>query len=185
MSQPQSAKPAKLVVGLLLNSKSLLSEITRDLAQRFGKIDMTSAWMDFDYTDYYTKEMGKPLFRRMLVFRRLIEQTDLAKIKLATNDMELSYAINGKRCVNIDPGYLLLERFVLGTGKNYTHRIYVGHGIYADLTLIFQKGAYRALPWTYPDYQDGNMIEFLNQVRRKYAADLRILDTSQDQSASP
>lgn len=181
MSQPQSAKPAKLVVGLLLNNKSLLPLIALDLAQRYGKIEMTSAWMDFDYTDYYTKEMGKPLFRRMLVFRKLIEQTDLAEIKLATNDLESSYAIDGKRCVNIDPGYLLLERFVLGTGKNYTHRIYVGHGIYADLTLIFQKGDYRALPWTYPDYQDGKMIGFLNQVRRKYAADLRTLATAGDQ----
>lgn len=173
MSQPQSANPAKLVIGLLLNSKALLPEITRSLEQSFGKIDMTSAWMDFDYTDYYTKEMGKPLFRRMLVFKNLIEQTDLAEIKLATNEMELSYAIDGRRCVNIDPGYLLLERFVLGTGKNYTHRIYLNHGIYADLTLIFQKGDYRALPWTYPDYQDGKMIGFLKQVRGKYAADLR------------
>ncbi|MCK7503940.1 MAG: DUF4416 family protein [Desulfobacterales bacterium] len=30
--------------------------------------------------------------------------------------------------VNIDPGYLLLERFVLATGKNYSHRIYIGAG---------------------------------------------------------
>ncbi len=41
--------------------------------------------------------------------------------------------------------HLLLERFVLATGKNYTHRIYIGKGIYADLTLIFQNGSFSGL----------------------------------------
>jgi hypothetical protein len=178
MSQPQEAKPAKLVIGLLLNNKSLLPVVAADLERVIGQIDAISAWMDFDFTDYYCKEMGKPLYRRMLVFKRLIEQETLAEVKLATNDVEQTYTNGGNRCVNIDPGYLLLERFVLATGKNYTHRIYIGRGIYADLTLIFQKGAYRALPWTYPDYSDGKMLGFLNQVRLKYAADLRLSSTT-------
>ena len=80
---------------------------------------------------------------------------------------------DGKRSVNIDPGYLLYERFVLATGKNYSHRIYVGQGIYADLTLIFQKGAYRPLPWTYPDYADAPMADFLMEVRHKYGEDIK------------
>jgi hypothetical protein len=75
--------------------------------------------------------------------------------------------------VNIDPGYLLPERLVLATGKNFTHRIYIGQGIYADLTLIFQKGAFRTLPWTYPDYADRCLIDFLTLVRNKYMLDLK------------
>lgn len=173
MSQPQAAKPSKLVIGILLNNKSLLHEVAANLVQMFGKLDMLSAWMDFDFTEYYAKEMGKPLYRRMLVFSELIEQQDLAKIKLATNEVEKTYAIDGNRRVNIDPGYLLYERFVLATGKNYSHRIYIGHRIYADLTLIFQQGTYQSLPWTYPDYGDQKMVGFLNQVREKYGADIR------------
>lgn len=173
MSQPQAAKPSKLVIGILLNNKSLLHEVAANLVQIFGKLDMLSAWMDFDFTEYYAKEMGKPLYRRMLVFSELIEQQDLAKIKLATNEVEKTYAIDGNRRVNIDPGYLLYERFVLATGKNYSHRIYIGHRIYADLTLIFQQGTYQSLPWTYPDYGDQKMVGFLNQVREKYGADIR------------
>ena len=69
--------------------------------------------------------------------------------------------------------YLLYERFVLATGKNYSHRIYIGDGIYADLTLIFQKGAYQSLPWTYPDYQDEGMKAFLALVRQKYSIDVK------------
>jgi hypothetical protein len=175
MSHPQPAKPAKLVISLLLNNKDLLPGVVYDLEQVYGAIDLISPWMDFNYTDYYAPEMGNSLCRRMLVFKELIAQLDLARIKLHTNEIELRHADQGSRCVNIDPGYLLYERFVLATGKNYSHRIHIGHGIYADLTLIFQQGAYRSLPWTYPDYADAAMGEFLMQVRQKYSADIKDL----------
>ena len=175
MSEPRNAIRAKLVIGLLFNNKALLPHLAGEMETAAGPIDMVSPWMTFDYTDYYTPEMGKPLFRRLLVFKELVAQMDLARIKRTTNELEQTHAVNGKRCVNIDPGYLLLERFVLATGKNYSHRIYIGRGIYADLTLIFQQGTYRPLPWTYPDYADTQMISFLRQVRQRYAADLRML----------
>ncbi len=173
MSCPKEAKPAKLVIGLLLNNKALLPDIAERLEDKFGPIDMISGWMDFNYTDYYAEEMGTPLYRRMLSFKGLIEQQDLSQIKLQTNRLEKSYAHAEKRCINIDPGYLLYARFVLATGKDYTHRIHIGSGIYGDLTLVFQKGAFQSLPWTYPDYSDAEMIGFLTQVREKYGADLR------------
>ena len=173
MSHPRNPQPAKLVIGLLVNDKKLMPDVAAKLEHAFGAMDMISAWMDFDFTDYYAKEMGKPLYRRMMAFGELIRQKDLADIKLATNDLEQSYAHSGRRCVNIDPGYLLYERFVLATGKNYSHRIYIGRRIYADLTLIFQQGTYQSLPWTYPDYADQRMIGFLKQVREKYGADLQ------------
>ena len=173
MSLPRKSQPAKLVIGLLLNDKKLLHDVALDLEKAFGTIDWTGPWMAFNYTDYYAAEMGKPLHRCMLVFRELIEQLDLAAIKLQTNDIERNYADAGRRKVNIDPGYLLYERFVLATGKNYSHRIYIGRGIYADLTLIYQQGAYQSLPWTYPDYKDEAMGDFLLQVRRKYGEDLK------------
>lgn len=156
-----------------MNNRSLEPRVTHDLEQAFGAIDMVGPWMDFDYTDYYATEMGKPLYRRMLVFKNLIAQSDLARIKLRTNDIENQFARDGKRSVNIDPGYLLYERFVLATGKNYSHRIYIGQGIYADLTLIYQKGAYQALPWTYPDYADVAMKGFLIRVRQKFGEEIK------------
>jgi len=101
-----------------------------------------------------------------------IAQERLAEIKLATNAIEQCRAVDGRRTVNLDPGYLLLERFVLASGKNYAHRIHVGRGIYADLTLVFQRGEFRALPWTYPDYADHPLRRFLSAVRQKYGLDL-------------
>jgi hypothetical protein len=160
-------------MSLLMADKALGPRITIELEQVFGAIEIVSPWMDFGYTNYYAPEMGMPLHRRMLVFKELIAQSDLARIKLRTNEIEMQYAHRGKRRVNIDPGYLLYERFVLATGKNYSHRIYIGDGIYADLTLVYQKNAYQSLPWTYPDYADPVMGDFLMQVRQKYGEDIK------------
>lgn len=176
MSLPKPPLPAKLVVGFFLNEKALCEAIVRDLQEQLGSIDMVSGWMDFDFTTYYKKEMGGPLHRRLIVFKTLIEQTRLAGIKRVTNDLEDKYRRGIGRRVNIDPGYLLAERFVLATGKNFTHRIYIGRKIYADLTLIYQKGAFRTLPWTYPDYADRRMIDFLTLVRNKYMRDVKRQD---------
>ncbi len=168
MSTPQKPKPAKLIVGLFLNDKVIISKVTESLVAYCGQPDAISPWLSFHHTDYYTPEMGQPLFRRLFAFGDLIEQESLSDIKLFTNKLERDFMSRGKRRVNIDPGYLLAERFVLATGKNYTHRIYLRDGIYADLTLIYNKGSFHPLDWTYPDYTDGEMLTFLEGVRGKY-----------------
>ena len=173
MSLPQTPQPAKLVIGLIMKDKSLFEPLGVELSAGFGSVDMVSSWMPFDYTAYYEPEMGTPLFRRVLTYQKLINQDELPAIKLATNLLEQSLAQSGRRRVNIDPGYLLYERFVLASGKNFSHRIYIGSSIYADLTLIYRGGGYKKLPWTYPDYADQPMLEFLTQVRRKYDVDLK------------
>ncbi|MFH1992845.1 MAG: DUF4416 family protein [Pseudomonadota bacterium] len=173
MSRPQLPKPAKLVIGLIMQEKHLIVPAADALIERFGPVDMVSSWFPFDFTAYYEPEMGAALFRRVLAFKVLIKQRVLAQIKLATNDLEQAYLAGGKRRVNIDPGYMLHERFVLATGKNYSHRIYIGRRIYADLTLIYKKGRFQTLPWTYPDYAEKRMLAYLHQVRQKYVLDLR------------
>ena len=173
MSIPKAPEPAKLVIGLFMKEKRLIEKITAEFIEAFGSIDMVSPWFPFDYTDYYKPEMSAPLFRRMLAFKELVRQNSLADIKTLTNKIELNYSREEKRLVNIDPGYMLKERFVLATGKNFTHRIYIGRKIYADLTLIYTKGEFKKLPWTYPDYSNKNMLSFLIQVRKKYVVDLK------------
>lgn len=173
MSQPQRPEPAKLVIGVFLKDKSLIARVAKDLSEAFGPMDMISHWFSFDFTTYYEREMGAPLFRRMFVFESLIEQHALPEIKIFTNQLELTYSKNNKRTVNVDPGYMLRERFVLASGKNFSHRIYIGKRIYADLTLIYTKGRFRTLPWTYPDYRDEDMLAYLEKIRGKYVADIK------------
>jgi hypothetical protein len=74
--------------------------------------------------------------------------------------------------LNIDPGLLSAERLVLATGKNYSHRIYLGQGIFGDLTLIYERGSFRPLAWTYPDYRQEEAIWMFNKIRERYLREI-------------
>jgi len=174
MSRPVAPMPAKLVIGLFTRYTCLAKPVIEQMKKLFGPVELISPWFEFKWTRYYEPEMGADLLRRMVAFAPLIEQDQLPAIKQQTNTLESQYTDCGNRQVNIDPGYLLSERFVLATGKNFTHRIYLGRQIYADLTLIYQKGGFQALPWTYPDYAQQNIKAFLTRVRNKYQRDLKM-----------
>ncbi len=178
MSIPRPPAPARLVIGLFMGDKRLLPQLAAALVDRFGPADMISRWIPFGFTRYYQSEMGAPLFRRMFAFRELIDPARLPEVKHATNALEQAYMADGRRRVNIDPGYLVRERLVLATGKNFTHRIYLGSQIYADLTLIYTKGDFQTLPWTYPDYADERMLIWLRQVRNRYSHEIKQGNTS-------
>ncbi len=174
MSTPKNPDPAKLVVGCIMNNKADINKLFALFEETFGSVDMISPWLDFIYTDYYYKEMGSPLYRKVFVFRPLIEQGELAAIKEKTNSIEKNFLFSGNRTINIDPGYLVSSRFILATGKEYSHRIYIGRKIYADLTLMYsKKKGFQTLEWTYPDYASKSMISFLSKVRDKYLLDLK------------
>ena len=173
MSQPREPVPVKLIASIFTPKEDLIWEVINELTLRYGPVDWESPPMFFDRTRYYEREMGWPLYRRFVSFEQLISPDHLVDIKLDTNDLESRYLRMGNRLVNIDPGYIGLERLVLATGKNYVHRIYLGKGIYADLTLIYKKGSFRALDWTYRDYADPKMIEMFNKIRKRYAEQLK------------
>ncbi len=173
MSTPKEPDQAKLVISLLRNDKQILDEVLPVVEESFGALDMLSPWFDFQFTSYYEKEMGAPLFRRMAVYKDLIRQDQLAAAKVFTNTIEKRWQNKSRRSLNIDPGYLLLSRFILATGKDFSHRIYLDQGIYGDLTLLYQGGGFKSLAWTYPDYAGEEMTGFLTQIRKKYVLDLQ------------
>ena len=140
-----------------------------------GPIDEEVGPLPFDFTDYYDAEMGPGNRRWVWSFEQLVDRSQLARIKLLTNEVEKEYTIDGNRKFNLDPGLLSLENFVLATGKNRAHRIYLGHGIFGDLTLVYRKGSYRALEWTYPDYADSELISILERLRESYKCQLMAL----------
>ena len=74
--------------------------------------------------------------------------------------------------MNLDPGYLVLGKFVLATTKDQAHRLYLRDGIFAEVTLHFQAGAYRPWPWTYADFRIEEVIGFLGAARNYYKAGL-------------
>lgn len=173
MSIPQEPKPAKLLVSVISRFPERIASVLSDLTDRYGILDFVSEVLPFDYTEYYCGEMGRPLFRRFASYDGLIAQEELPQIKVQTNLLETEQSSGGKRSVNIDPGYLLAERLVLASGKNYAHRVYLSHGIYADLTLIYRDKDYQPLAWTYPDYAEPKVRNWLRALRQKYLLQLR------------
>ncbi len=175
MSIPREPLPAKLVCSVLsADLPGLWPGVVAALEARFGPAEVASPVLAFPFTSYYDRELGAPLFRRVLAFARLYPQSGLASAKLFTNALETALAgADGRRRVNLDPGIVTHERLVLATGKNFTHRVYLGQGIFGDLTLVFQSGSWQTLPWTFPDYASPDMRGLLDDIRRRYRRDLR------------
>lgn len=173
MSTPKEADDVKLVASLFSPEEKILEEVIVELQAMYGSADWVSPCLFFDRTRYYEKEMGWPLHRRFLSFKSLIRPEAIADIKLQTNGLEKRYLQESRRRVNIDPGYVALERLVLATGKNYTHRVYLSKGVYADLTLVFHQGSFQTLAWTYRDYADPVVIGYFNDIREHYKNQLR------------
>ncbi len=173
MSAPKQADDVKLVASLFSPEERILEEAILELQATHGSADWVSPPLFFDRTRYYEKEMGWPLHRRFVSFKALIRPETIVDIKLQTNELEKRYLLEGKRRVNIDPGYIALERLVLATGKNYTHRICLSKGIYADLTLVFHQGSFQPLAWTYRDYAQLSVIGYFNDIREHYKKQLR------------
>lgn len=173
MSKPRPAQKVKLISSLFSADVDLIMKVTKQVENYFGIVDWVSEEITFDRTTYYAKEMGWPLYRHFISFENLIRPEFLAEAKLITNKIENEHLSGDQRKINIDPGYISLERLVLATGKNYTHRIYLGNGIYADLTLVFHAGSFKPLPWTYPDYKDEKAVAWFNTLRANYLSYLR------------
>lgn len=157
--------PVKLVIGLIYRQASLKNRALGYLKEHFGEIDFLSRPLNFDYTRYYYPEFGSPLKRIFMSFRRLFPQDRLSAIKRATNKLEERFSLKGKRRINIDPGFLSSGKLVLATTKDNCHRVYLGKGIFSEVTLFYQAGTYRPWPWTYPDYQSKEYIDIFNTIR--------------------
>lgn len=165
--------PVKLVIGILYHDEHWLAPCMEQLVSRFGETDFQSPPIRFEYTDYYFEEMGQPLFRMFTSFVRLIQSEQLREIKLFAGELERKYSENGRRLLNIDPGYLTGSAFILATSKNYAHRIHLGNGIFAQQEILFEKKRVRTLDWTYPDYRAVEYHDMLRRIRQNYLHQLR------------
>ncbi len=167
MGQVGKVSPVKLLAGLITADLLLFAAVKERLEKVWGPVDCVSEIMDFNYTRYYEEEMGSPLYRQFISFQELVDPGSLAPRKLFTNSLENELAADGKRRINIDPGYLAPAKLVLATTKDRAHRIYLRDGIYAEVTLLYYRGRFTPLPWTYPDYRTSGYHQYFLQVREK------------------
>lgn len=168
MSQLTKPLPVLKFSSFLFNTNYFSSQKLIDIWQeRFGE-GMFLQHSYFPMKKYYSKEMGMEtdLQRFFLFSLAPTDRIDLIEDKLWADHLEQKFLNSNNRTVNIDPGYVSLENVILSTGKNYSHRIFLGQGVFAELTLIFKQPSFIVTNWTYPDYSDPQLIEFFNWIRQ-------------------
>ncbi len=167
------SKPVKLICGLISNDEALFLAAKRLLVKKFGPVDFESERFKFDYTSYYTDELGQDLKRVFFSFKKLFDPSQLDRAKIYSNKIEMFLSRDGKRKINIDPGYIDLAKLVLASTKDFSHRIYLGRGIYAEITLIYKNGGFKILEWTYPDYRTNEHLKIFSDIRKAYHRQLK------------
>jgi hypothetical protein len=165
MGTISAVKKVKIFCGIIFSDEEIKQKSLIKLKENFGEIDLISSIIPFDFSDYYNREMGANLKRFWISFKELVSAADISGIKVFTNSIEANFAINNNRQINIDPGYITPANVILATTKDYSHRIYLDKGIYAEVTTIYRKSGYIKLPWTYSDYFSKVAIEFFLKIR--------------------
>jgi len=177
MWQLHDPKPVKLIIGILAANEDALSKAAGALENKFGTIDLRSDVWPFTQTEYYRDETGENILRQFVTIDKLIDPGRLADIKHRANKLEKQLAgdlsLDLPRPVNLDPGIIEPSKLVLATTKNYSHRIYIGNKMYAEVTLIYDKGSWKHFDYTYPDYRQKNYHEFFSKVRSRLVEQLR------------
>ena len=173
MGKTEKFQKKKLIIGVIYKVGYDLLPTLKQLENSFGIIDYRSSPVDFSYTRYYEPEMGSGLKKVFLSFLQLVDPEGLADIKIRTNDIESLFSMDNRREVNLDPGLLDQSRLLLATTKDNSHRIPLRRGIYAEVTLIYEKKEFRDLRWTYPDYRTAEYKAVLSEIRDIYTDQLK------------
>jgi hypothetical protein len=162
-------EPAQLVVACFSRHADALDWAEQRLIASYGLVAARSPDYDFHHTDYYLQTMGADLKKRLLVFAQLRPATVLADVKNFTIGLENEFACRGTypepRPINVDPGLLQLGKFMLASTKDQAHRMLLRDGIYVENTLRFHHKTFVPWPWTYADYREPALRDFLAQAR--------------------
>jgi hypothetical protein len=177
MAEPRPQPPVLLVVAAFSRHDTALLWGRERLEEIYGPVGFTGSPFQFNQTAYYTPTMGPDLRKQFFAFRDLVATDSLPDIKHRTNALESDLASRHLypeiRPLNLDPGHLLLGKFMLATTKDQAHRVYLRDGIFAEVTLRCEAGAFEPWPWTYADYRLECVREFLKEARDYYKQRLR------------
>ncbi len=169
--------PAKCFMAIMTTVDVYHVQAEEALERAFGPIDAHSDRYDFSrFSAYYDEEMGGPVWKYFVTFSRLLPMDSLVTVKRSVEEVQKHFAVQEKealrRTVNLDPGYVTGWNLVLSTVKNHAHRLYLGQGVYGEVTLLFRKHTFEPLPWTYRDYASQPVIDFFMRVRCDYLKQL-------------
>ncbi len=166
--------PAFLFFGAFGRDDDVLDATREQIIAAFGPLHSpggTSPLWDFPDTSTYRDSMGPDLCRRFWVVAERWPQDGLAAVKRRTllieDAIRETFAADASvsRPVNVDPGLINDCRVILATTKDRAHRIYRGAGIFEEVSLYWQGGAWQTLPWTYDDFHRREYHDFFTPFR--------------------
>ena len=177
MGQATDPAPVLLLLAAFSRHEPALAWARQRAAAAWGPVALESPVFPFDQTQYYEPTMGSGLGKQFLTFARLADPAGLVDWKLATNAWETEYARTAghpePRPLNLDPGYLTLGKLVLASTKDFAHRIYLGRGIYAEITLYYKGRRWQHHEWTFADYRRGEYQQFFSECREYLHRELK------------
>ncbi len=165
----------KLIVGVIYHDPEVLERAMKLLVEEFGETDGMCEEFSFssEFSSYYDGELGGEGLRRIYSFKRTVDPSRQAEIKLFTNGIEKMLSCESGRLINLDPGFINHGRLMLATTKNAGFRIPLSDGIYTELTLFYARGQWHKFPWSYRDYQSERVQAFLTEVRHRHLLERR------------
>ncbi len=165
--------PVNVVAAPIYGDERVFQRALRQLVEMCGEVDFVGEPHPFDCTDYYEGEMGKGLKRRIVSFSELVDPSFLPELKEKASSLEDDFRVDGKRTVNVDVGYLDYHKLVLASWKGRGNKVYLSRGVWADVTVFFQKGRVIPLEWSFPDFRAGIYDADLLRVRALYREKMR------------
>jgi hypothetical protein len=172
MARPQKPNPGRLIVSVVHSSRDALADALRQLERRFGRVTCETIDIQHSNGREYAEEMGDTLYRRLFSFERMVPRDSLVEIKTACHKIEsqLGDQVHDYtfRTVNIDPGIMTPDNFVMACHREFNHRIYINEGVFAEIVLIWSKGKFCRLPWTNQDFCHEEAIDFFSRVRNGF-----------------
>jgi len=175
LGQVRAPEQVTPIASVFTGDDDMLTAAQSELTGRLGRCVYKSERLPFAHTMYYEAEMGADLTRIIFAFGNLIDPAQLPALKNWSNDLENRWSQEGRRRVNIDVGYVSLAKLVLATTKDHAHRLYLGQGIYGEVTLHYVSGEFRPWPWTYPDYASLSYRKMFGAIRELHRLELRTL----------
>ncbi len=168
---------ALVLVGLLYSEDSGAAngwaQALDELEPILGRPILKGPVFPFNYTDYYEPEMGQSLVRAYVAFECLMSPAHLVCLKHETAALEVSLAVAGKRTVNIDPGYIDINKVVLASWKEGLYKVYLGSGVWADPVAHYYEKEFHCEDWTFPDIRSKEHFSFFKEARRLYKKQMR------------
>lgn len=141
----------------------MLHKSIAELKKTFGEVDFETEDYDFGkFTNYYEREMGKNL-RKKFVFFKELSDINMADAKKLTIDIEKSFSADGKRKVNIDPGYLNEKEMGMPTTKYLKFKTLLKAGIYNQIIYRFDDGIKEA-EGAFPDFRSEEVKSIFAKV---------------------